>query len=110
MSYIVFNAQGKQYKVSPGTILEIDKIEGEKGTALTFAEVLLHVDGATVNIGEPFIKGAQVNATIVDQVKGDKIRVSKFKAKARERRTTGFRAKLTKIQIGDMQMKKGEAK
>lgn len=99
MNFAVIKAAGKQYKVTPGLVLEIDKIEGEKGAALSFDEVLLTGDDKAVVVGTPTVKGATVSATIVDQVLGEKVRVAKFKAKARFRRVTGFRSKLTKIEI-----------
>jgi large subunit ribosomal protein L21 len=102
MNYAVIKASGKQYKVTPGLILDVDKIEGEKDKLLTFSEVLLTGDGEKVSVGTPLVAGASVTAKIVDQVRGDKVRVAKFKAKARYRRVTGFRANLTKIEIKDI--------
>lgn len=99
MNFAVIKASGKQYKVSPGNILEIDKIEGENGKNILFDEVLLTSDGEKVEVGKPYIKGATVTAKIVEQSKGDKVRVAKFRAKSKYRRATGFRAQLTKIEI-----------
>jgi len=98
MNFAVIKASGKQYKVTPGQVLEIDKIGGEAGDAVTF-EVLLMGDEKNTLVGLPFVANAAVEAKIVDQVKGDKIRVGKFKAKAKYRRVTGFRSQLTKIEI-----------
>lgn len=102
MNYAVIKASGKQYKVTPGLILDVDKIEGEKDKLLTFSEVLLTGDGEKISVGTPLVTGATVTAKIVDQVRGEKVRVAKFKAKARYRRVTGFRASLTKIEIQDI--------
>lgn len=99
MNFAVIKAAGKQYKVTPGQILEIDKIEGEEGKSLSFDEVLLSYDKENALIGTPFVKGASVSAKIVAQIKGDKVRVAKFKAKVRYRRANGFRSQLTKIEI-----------
>lgn len=99
MNYAVIKASGKQYKVTPGLVLEVDKIEGENGAILSFDEVLLTGDGDKVMVGTPVVRGATVTAKIIEQTKGDKVRVAKFKAKAKYRRATGFRAKLTKIEI-----------
>lgn len=99
MNYAVIKASGKQYKVTPGLILEIDKIEGESGSSISFSEVLLTADDKAVVVGTPIVKGAVVTAKIVEQTMGDKVRVAKFKAKSKYRRATGFRAKLTKIEI-----------
>jgi large subunit ribosomal protein L21 len=99
MNFAVIKTAGKQYKVTPGTVLEIDKIEGEKGKNISFDEVLMVGDEKSTIVGTPLVKNASVTAKIVDQIKGDKVRVAKFKAKARFRRVTGFRALLTKVEI-----------
>lgn len=99
MNYAVIKASGKQYKVAPGSIIEIDKIEGEGGKNITFEEVLLSFDKDNVVIGKPTVKGMVVNAKILEQIKGDKVRVAKFKAKSKYRRVTGFRSQLTRVEI-----------
>jgi len=99
MNFAVIKASGKQYKVTPGLVLEVDKIEGEDGAILSFDEVLLTGDGDIFVVGMPIVKGAVVTAKIIAQTKGDKVRVAKFKAKAKFRRATGFRSQLTKIEI-----------
>ena len=98
MEYAVIRTGGKQYKVSSGDVLEVDKIK-DAGKSLVFEDVLLLVNEDKVNLGKPTVKGAKVSAKLLEQTKGDKIRVMKFKAKSRYRRTTGFRAQLSKIQI-----------
>ena len=102
MNFAVIKASGKQYKVAPGDVLQIDKIKGESGSNVEFDEVLLVGDDKSTTIGLPMVKGAIVKAKILDQIKGEKVRVAKFKAKARYRRVMGFRAELTKIQITDI--------
>lgn len=99
MNYAVIKASGKQYKVSKGLVLDVDKIEGDSGKNLAFDQVLLAGDENSVLVGTPYIKGAEVTARIVEQAKGPKVRIAKFKAKARFRRTTGFRANITRIEI-----------
>lgn len=103
MNFAVIKASGKQYKVIPDAILEIDKIVGDKGSNVEFDQVLLVGDDKSTTVGLPVVKGAVVKAKILDQIRGEKVRVAKFKAKARFRRVTGFRAELTKIQITDIQ-------
>ncbi len=97
--YVIVKIGGTQYKASEGDELQVDKIVGEKGKAVSFNEVLLLVEEEKIKIGEPVIKEAQVKAKIVEQFKGEKIRVATFKAKSRSRRVKGFRAQLTKIKI-----------
>ena len=100
MKYTIVEIKGKQYQVKEGEEMEVEKIEGEKGEKITFEKVLLLVDEKKKQIGNPLVKGAKINAEILDQVKGKKIRVSTYKAKSRHRRTIGHRSQLTKIKIG----------
>lgn len=97
--FAVVKIGGSQYKVSEGDQLEVDKIEGEKGKLLSFREVLLLVDGEKIKIGQPIVAGAKVKAEIIDQIKGEKIRVATYKAKTGYRRVKGFRPRLTFVKI-----------
>lgn len=99
MKYAVIKIGGKQYRVSEGDELLVDKIEVGEGKIINFDEVLLLVDGEKVKIGDPRVRGAKVKAKILAQLKGEKIRVAKFRAKSRYRRVKGHRQLLTKIQI-----------
>jgi large subunit ribosomal protein L21 len=103
--YAVIQTGGKQYLVSEDQELDIEKIDKKKGAKITFKDVLL-VKGSlprqkkgNIKIGTPFVKGAKVEAKIIDQFKDKKIRVAKFKAKSRYRRVKGHRQQLTKIKI-----------
>lgn len=97
--YAVAKIGGKQYKVSEGETLEIDRIDKNPGEKIKFDQVLLLVDGSSVQIGQPILPGAKVVAEVLDQIKGDKIRVARFKAKVRYRRVKGFRPQLTRVKI-----------
>lgn len=99
MKYAICQISGRQYKVSEGEEIDIEKIEGKKDDKLKTNEVLLLIDGDDVLIGQPHIKDASVSYQIVGQFKGEKIRVAKFKAKSRYRKVRGHRQKLTKIKI-----------
>ena len=99
MEYVIIRTGGKQYKASVGDTLEIDKLSLGDKKNFTFDEVLLSVDGENVSIGNPIIAGVRVNATLVEQKKGDKIRVSKFKAKSRYRKVIGFRPQISVVKI-----------
>lgn len=98
MKYAVIRTGGKQYKVSEGDKLKIEKLQVEPGKSFNFEEVLLTVDEGKVAIGKPTLK-AKVNATVVDQVKGDKISVFKYKAKTGYHKKTGHRQNLTLVKI-----------
>jgi large subunit ribosomal protein L21 len=98
MKYAIIKTGGKQYKVTEGDIIEIDKLP-EKAGKVVFDQVLLLVIDNGVKIGKPTVTGEKVEGKVLGSFKGTKIRVSKFKSKVRYRRVTGFRASLTKVQI-----------
>ena len=106
MKYAVLTSGGKQYKVSVGEILEVEHLESEKDQKITFTDVLLYADGESVYVGTPYVEGAKVESTVVDHIRGEKIRVAKFKAKARYRRVTGHRQSLTRLKIDAIMEKK----
>lgn len=99
MRYIVFKTGGKQYKVSEGDIIEVDKLPLSKDQEAIFEDVLLWVWDGKIKIGTPIVSDVKVKGRILDHKKGKKIRVTKFKAKVRYRRVMGFRPQLTRVQI-----------
>lgn len=94
-----------QYLVTPGQELLVDKLSKDSGD-IEFDQILLLIDGDKVRVGQPYLTDIKVIAQVAGQTKGEKIRVFKFKAKSRYSKTTGFRAKLTKIKIGEIRVKK----
>lgn len=100
MKYAVVKTGGKQYKVFEGDVIEVERLKQEKNEKVVFDNVLLLVSDSSVKIGKPFITGEKVEGKLLDNIKGEKIRVSKYKSKVRYRRTTGFRASISKVQIG----------
>lgn len=100
MNYAVFRSGGKQYKVSKGSIIEVDRLN-VVGKEIIFDDVLLWVSNNETKIGTPKLK-VKIKAKVLGQIKGDKIRVAKFKAKVRYRRVMGFRPYLTRLQIEDI--------
>ncbi len=101
MSIAVIKTGGKQYQVSEGDKLVIEKIEAKEGESITFDQVLLVSDdkGADVKVGQPLVSGAKVSAKVLSQGKGDKVRIVKYKAKSNYRRVTGHRQHQTFIEI-----------
>lgn len=93
---------GKQYLVKTGEVLKIEKLLGEEGAAVTFANVLLTADdtGANAKVGAPYLAGVSVAATIVKQGKHRTIRVEKFKRKVRYHKVHGQRQRFTEVKIG----------
>ena len=98
MKYAVIATGGKQYKVSEGDILDVESL-GQNEGAYAFENVLLVVEDGKITIGKPTVEGIIVSSSIVGAKRGEKIRVAKFKAKARYRRVTGHRQALTTVKI-----------
>lgn len=90
---------GKQYQVTPGATITIEKLLTETGKTVTFDQVLLVHDGDKTTLGSPTVTGATVTGEVVDQFRGEKIRVFTYKSKKRQRRTLGHRQSLTKVKI-----------
>jgi large subunit ribosomal protein L21 len=91
---------GKQYKVSEGDTLFIEKLEAEAGENITFDQVLAILDGDKATFGAPNVAGAAVEATVVKNGKGKKIRIFKYNPKKGYRKRQGHRQPYTKVQIG----------
>lgn len=90
---------GKQYKVTEGTILVVDRLPEKVGETIELKHVLLLSDEKGTKVGSPLVKGVAVVAKVLSQEKGDKIDVRRFKSKVRYRKTVGFRPSLTKLEI-----------
>lgn len=97
----VIKTGGKQYKISPNDRLRIEKIEGEEGAKITFEEVLLIAseDGKETTIGDPLVKGAKVEATILKQGRARKIDIVKHIPKKRHNTHNGHRQMFTEVEI-----------
>ncbi len=102
MEYAIIRTGGKQYKVSKDTIIEVERLTPKVGEKFSIEDVLLYVSNGALKIGKPKVSKITVKAEVLEHLKGDKIRVSKFKAKAKYRRVTGHRQYLTKIKILDI--------
>jgi large subunit ribosomal protein L21 len=99
MSFAIIQTGGKQYRVSPGSVITVEKLIGQPGAEFVFSQVLAtEVDGAHT-FGSPFIDGLQVTASIIEHVKGEKIRVFTYKSKKRQRRTMGHRQQRTQVKV-----------
>ena len=105
MSFAVIKTGGKQYKVAEGDVLRVEKLE-TKGGEVVFDEVLLVVNpdasvgaGGEVKLGKPVVSGAKVSAKVLEDGKGEKKMVFKFKSKTRQHKKKGHRQPYTKVQI-----------
>ena len=90
---------GKQYTVSEGDILFIEKLNAEEESTVKFDEVLAILDGENSKIGAPVVEGATVEAKAIKNGKGKKITVFKYKAKKNEKKKQGHRQPYTKVEI-----------
>lgn len=106
MNYAIIDIVGNQYVVSPGDTILVNKIDSPIKTELKSDKVLLIVDEEKVNIGNPYIKNANVTYQIIKHSRGEKIDVFKYKAKSRYRKNRGFRAELTSVKIVKIETKK----
>lgn len=100
--FAVIKSGGRQYKVSVGQTLEVNRLAVEDGEQITFDEVLLIADEDTSMVGTPFVDNALVLATAVKQARGKKLIVFKYKAKKRYRHRRGHRQELTILTIDDI--------
>ena len=91
---------GKQYKVAEGDIVFIEKLPVEAGDTVKFDQVLAIIDGDKATFGTPVVEGASVEAKIVKNGKGKKIRIFKYNAKKGYRKRQGHRQPYTKVEIG----------
>jgi len=97
--FAVIRTGGKQYLVSPGDKIKIEKLEKEEGKEVTFTDVLLVEKSNKLEIGTPKVKGAKVLGKILKQDKAKKIIILKYKPKTRYKKKTGHRQPFTEIEI-----------
>lgn len=102
--YAIIRTGGKQYQVSTGERLRVEKIDGNVGDSVELSEVLMVGDGEQVKIGQPTLAGAKVTARIVEQGKAGKVLVFKKKRRKGYRVKRGHRQLFTALEIGDISM------
>ncbi len=96
--FAIIETGGKQYKVSEGDILFVEKLEAEEGKEVTFDKVLA-VSGEALKVGAPYVDGASVTATVLKNGRSKKIYIIRYKAKKNEKKKKGHRQAYTKVQI-----------
>jgi|SRR5690606_1589961 len=102
MSHAVIRTGGKQYRVTQGDLVRIEKIDGAAGDKITFDEVLF-LGGDSPKFGSPLVSGAKVSGEIVSQGRGEKIIIFKFKKRKKYRRKQGHRQSFTAVKITEVQ-------
>ena len=100
--YAVIKTGGKQYRVAANDTLTIERIAGEAGQTVEFAEVLMLAGAGAPKIGKPTIAGAKVTAEVVEQGRGDKVIAFKKRRRKNSRRKRGHRQDLTTVKIKDI--------
>lgn len=103
--YAIIEACGRQYKVEEGMTVYFEKLNEEKGKKVTFDKVVLISKDGKVEVGTPVIDGAKVEGKVVDNGRGKKVLVYKYKAKKNERKTRGHRQDYTKVEISSIKVK-----
>jgi large subunit ribosomal protein L21 len=110
--YAVMETGGKQYRVSPGDIVQVEKLEGDVGSSLKLDRVLFvskpNGDSSQVWLGKPVLSGASVQAEIVGQGRGEKILIIKMKRRKQYRRTQGHRQYYTQLLVTSVDNGSGE--
>ncbi|MCF6337366.1 LSU ribosomal protein L21p [hydrothermal vent metagenome] len=101
--YAVIKTGGKQYKVSEGATLKVEKIDADEGATVELDQVLMVVDGDNVNVGSPLVAGGKVTATIKSHGRGKKIEIIKFRRRKHHRKQMGHRQSYTELQITGIQ-------
>ena len=97
--YAIIRTGGKQYRVSGGDVLNVEKLNVEEGQEVVFDEVLTVVNDGDVKVGAPTVAGAKVTAKVAKQGKADKIFVFKYRAKSNYRKRQGHRQPFTRVEI-----------
>jgi len=97
--YAIIQTGGKQYKVTEGEMVKVEKLEAEAGDKITLDQVLMLKDDNGTKIGNPLVAGAKITAEVLEQGRGKKITVYKYKKRKNQRKKQGHRQAYTKIMI-----------
>ncbi len=100
--YAVIKTGGKQYRVTEGDSLRVEKLEADEGATIEFDKVLMVGQGADVTLGKPFIDGGKVVATVEEQGRARKVDVIKFKRRQGYRRTKSHRQSFTRVRVNSI--------
>ena len=101
--YAVISTGGKQYRVSEGQTLKVEKLPVAEGDTVAFDQVLMVGEGDNVTVGAPYVAGGKVTATVKSQGRGDKIKIVKFRRRKHYRKHQGHRQHYTELQITGIQ-------
>lgn len=102
--YAIIRSGGKQYRAEVGATIDVDRLPNEVGESLDLADVLLVANEEDAKIGQPLVEGARVSATVVEQFRGKKIIVYKYRQRTNYRRKLGHRQYYTRLRIDDISL------
>ncbi len=102
--YAVFKSGGKQYRVTIGDQVDVEKLPNAVGEQVTLSDVLMIENEGTVTVGKPMVPGAQIVAKVVDAGKGPKVIHFDYRNKHRRRKTHGHRQEFTRLQIAEIRV------
>ncbi len=102
--YAIIKTGGKQYRLNKGQILSVEKLNIGAGKKVVFDQLLMISDGKKINIGNPTIKGATVEASVIDNIRADKVKIIKFLRRKHSMKRQGHRQQLTKILINKINL------
>lgn len=97
--YAVIESGGKQHRVTEGEVLRLEKLDAAAGDKVSFDKVLLLADGDKVTFGKPYVDGAAVAAEVVEQGRGDKVKIVKFRRRKHHQKEMGHRQYFTEVRI-----------
>ena len=107
MTYAIFQTGGKQYRVSQGESVDVERLDVETGSKVVFNKVFLTAVGGKVAVGSPVVSGSTVTADVVGQYKGRKVTAYKFKRRKGYHRTVGHRRRMTRLKILEITLLEG---
>ena len=109
--YAVIESGGKQHRVEEGEVLQLEKLDAAAGDKVKFDKILLVGEGVSVKIGKPYVEGSQVEAKVLKQGRGEKIKIIKFNRRKHFKKQQGHRQSFTEVEITGIKVKaKAKAK
>jgi large subunit ribosomal protein L21 len=100
--YAVIKTGGKQYRVTKGETLRVEKLEADEGASINFNDVLMIADGDQITLGNPLIDGSKVMATVKSHGRAKKVEIIKFRRRKHYRKQMGHRQYYTEVEITDI--------
>ncbi len=108
--YAIIKTGGKQYKVSEGDVLRVEKLDAEAGKTVELDDVMMVADGDNVTVGKPYVDGAVVSAEVSAHGRGKKVKIIKFRRRKHHRKQMGHRQSYTELKITDIAVGKASKK